>query len=359
MFLACDGEDVPGGGRDTCHFGVCAIGGIAAGRPLLRDVDDAAGVHDVIGRVHDAAGLECFPRIVVEQLVVGGTAHDGAPQIDNGRAREHTSERARREHVAVRRHDLVRCEHGDTDAACLGIVDVPDRDVGAGVDEQAGEARAHVPGTLHDDAATRELAGTERRLARGSHAVQHPERGDRRGVARPAAGGIDTRHPRRLPRDAVHVALARADVFGCEIPPAEHVDPAAERSQERVTARRVGIVPEDDRLATTLGQVRHRGLHRHRLRQAQRVGACVLFTGVAPETDAAEGGAQHGGVDRHDSPQADRGIGERRHLLVLVVRVLVAEHGSQYATARWQASRCVGATTRRRSVPTSRCSVRR
>ena len=107
-------------------------------------------------------------------------------------------------------------------------VDVRDRDVRTCIDEKARQARADVPGALHDDSATREVGRTERLGARRTHPVQHPERSDRRRVARPTPPGIDARHPWRLPRDAVHVTLGRADILGREVPATEHVDPPSE-----------------------------------------------------------------------------------------------------------------------------------
>lgn len=96
------------------------------------------------------------------------------------------------------------------------------------VDEKARQARADVPGALDDDAATRKVGRTERLSACRAHPVQHPERSDRRRVARPTPPWINACHPWRLPRDAVHVTLGRADILGCEVPATEYVDPPSE-----------------------------------------------------------------------------------------------------------------------------------
>src|SRR3546814_4283468 len=79
-------EDVAGGLEDPGRALLGALEGEAL--ELVIDLDQAAGVHAVVGRIEDALRLERLLDARVGELVVGGTADD----LRRGRSEEHTSE---------------------------------------------------------------------------------------------------------------------------------------------------------------------------------------------------------------------------------------------------------------------------
>src|SRR4051794_38676669 len=74
------GEDRGHGPLDPVHAPARLGRVVAAGLELDGDVDEAARVHDVVGRVEDAALVEVVGQAVVGELVVGGAADDLRPE---------------------------------------------------------------------------------------------------------------------------------------------------------------------------------------------------------------------------------------------------------------------------------------
>jgi len=102
---------------------------------LVVDVDQAAGVDDVVRRVEDAALVNgAAVALLVRQLVVGAARHDLAPQSRQSLWIEDGPERAGGEDLAVHVVDLGRRHDLDADFACPidGVaVDVATEQLGA------------------------------------------------------------------------------------------------------------------------------------------------------------------------------------------------------------------------------------
>ena len=116
--------------------------------PLVLDLDDAAGVHQVVRRVEDAALDQLLGHVRGGELVVRAAADDAGGQHRHGLLVEGAAERAGRVDV-VRGADQRR---GVGDGADLRVarlhpldrrrVDVGDDDVGAVLDQVADQPRA-------------------------------------------------------------------------------------------------------------------------------------------------------------------------------------------------------------------------
>src|SRR3954454_16742000 len=74
---------------------------VAARSELDGDVDQAARVHDVVGRVEDPVLVEVLGQPVVGELVVGGAADDVLPEPSHVHLVYRTAERAGLDHVDV------------------------------------------------------------------------------------------------------------------------------------------------------------------------------------------------------------------------------------------------------------------
>jgi len=127
-----------------------------------------------------------------------------------------------------------------------------------------------------------------------------------------------------LAADEVHVGLGRADVLGRDVAPPECLDEAAVGPNEGLTASPGGIA-EDHRLAAAEVEAGCRRLVGHAPGQPQDVGEGVVLRGVRVEAGAAQGGAESGGVDGDDRPQAGRPV-VAVHDLLVVVRSDAVEH---------------------------------
>ena len=235
---------------------------------LLGEVDDPAGVHDEVRRIQDPARGERVVVDTVGELVVGGATHRAALQPRDRLLVQHAAQRARREDVAV----LLECPldreprgsdlpHQHVDAFA---VHVRHRNASPRFDEEAREVRADMADAVHDNPLPGERGVTVELLEHRAHGLRHAVGGHGRGVAR-AAGALEPGDPRRLRRDDLHVVRCGPDVLGRDVAAAEVVDRPSHRPQQRIAARRVGVVHEHDRLPSALVEPGGGRLQAHRL----------------------------------------------------------------------------------------------
>ena len=135
-----------------------------------------------------------------------------------------------------------------------------------------------------------------------AHALEHPERGQHRGVARAAVRHRAAGHVPALPGHDVHVLAVGADVTGGDVPAVQRLHEPAVGAQQRL-----GLQPQrvadDDRLAAAVIKARHGVLVRHRARQVEHVGQGRVLARVRVEPGPAQRRAERGRVDRDDGAQ--------------------------------------------------------
>jgi hypothetical protein len=118
-----------------------------------------------------------------------------------------------------------------------------------------------------------------------------------------------------LQLDVLHVRRAGADVLRRDVAAAQGIDEPPVGPEQRL-AIGAAVVPDDDALAPTQIDPRHRRLVGHAASQPQRVGDRIVGAVVPPEPGAAERRAQRRVVDGYDTEIAAGGIMGEEHLFV-------------------------------------------
>src|SRR5690606_2566791 len=152
------------------------------------DVDDAAAVDDVVGRIQHAALEQLVADVGRGQLVVGGAA-DGLDLEAVQRLRvQRGAERARGVDVGG---DVIDSVRGDDLSAGLGgdgfqvgLVDVGDDQLGAGLVQLLGQIGPDVAHALDGDGQAGHVVLVEQATRQDQVRAEHALGGDRAGVAR-------------------------------------------------------------------------------------------------------------------------------------------------------------------------------
>ncbi len=307
---------------------------------LVRDLDHAAGVHHVVGRVEDAPVGEVLLDARVGELVVGRAADHLRGQHADGLVAEGAAERAGRVHVQAlgadqrvgvgdRHHLRVR---GRDLLDRLGA-HVRDQDLGALLEQVAHQVAADLADARDADPAAAQRGVAPQVLRAGTHALVDAEGGEHRGVAGAAVLGGAAGHPAGGARDHVHVLDVGADVAGGDVAAAEGVDEAAVGLQQGLGLVLLGVA-DDHGLAAAVVQPGERVLVRHAAGEVEGVlhGGLlrVLLGGVGMEAGAAQSRAQGRGVDGDDRLQAGGPVLAEDDLLVAAL--LGVEQGVQDRT---------------------------
>ena len=119
--------------------------------------------------------------------------------------------------------------------------------------------------------------------------------------------------------DHVHVVPGRPDVLSGDVAPAKGVDEAPVRPEEFLGLA-TGALGQDHRLPAPEIEAGRGVLVGHRLGEAQGVGERRLLGVELPVARPPEGGAEGGGVDGDDGPQARRPVVVEDDLLVVLTR---------------------------------------
>src|SRR4029077_9922822 len=257
-FLARDLEQAENGVVDLPRLGARALG-----RPAVQlrvHVDQAAPVDHVVRRVGDPALLEQVAVTILRQLIVRGAGHDLDRQAVHRVVVDHGPKGAGREDVGAHIVDIVRAHRSRPsllhDPLHALRVDVGARDDRALGVEQVGEMIAHGAASLQSDALPAQAVRAVAVLGAPLDAAVDAVRSHGRGIARLADQAGDVV---RLRLDILHVARARPDVFGGDVPPLERLDVATVGAEQRLAPRRA-IVADDDALAAAQVEPRDRGL---------------------------------------------------------------------------------------------------
>src|SRR5690606_3456555 len=304
-----------GGQREDLAGGVVDAGGAGLGAveveplDLVRHLDQAAGVDDVVGRVEDAAVGEALLHAGVGELVVGGAADHLRLQDGHRLVVEGPTERAGGVHVEIGADHLVAVRD-DLDLRVQGpdpvygrLVDVADDDVRAVLAQVLHQAVADLADAFYADSFAPQRGRTPHGLGRGAHALVHAERGQYRGVSGAAVLDGPAGDEAALAGDDVHVLAVRADVAGRVVAAVERLDEPPVRPQFGLGLLGGGV-SDDDGFASTEVQPRQGGLVRHAAGQVQHVGESLLLRRVGVEAGASQGRAERGGVDGDDGSQA-------------------------------------------------------
>ena len=159
------------------------------------------------------------------------------------------------------------------------------------------------------DGAPGERGGAPRRLGGGAHALEHAVRREHRGVAGAALGDRAAGDEAALLGDDVHVLGVGADVAGGVVAPVQRLHEAAVGAQQRrglLGAR----VADDHGLAAAEVEPGQGRLVGHPAGEVEHVAQRVGVAGVGVEAGAAERGAEGGGVDRDQGPEAAAVVGQ-------------------------------------------------
>jgi hypothetical protein len=294
---------------------------------LRGDVDEAAGVGGVVGEVEDSA--LCKPMCIggLGELVVRRPHDGGTPELRHRRRREDPPERARREHVALHRVDLVGrgdsysellCHRGRGARVCIGH-----RHAHAVDREPLDQLRADLADAHHRNVQALERSGPVAPLDRSAHRCEDTGGSGTARRTESAPHRRAARDERCLRPHHVDVGRSEADVFGGDVPAAEAVDEPSEHAEQRLGS--VGGVADDHRLAAAEVEPRQRRLVGHRPGQLQDIGQGLRLGAVGPEPHPAECGTQRGRVDGDDRPQPGGRIRAVDHLFV-AADVERAEH---------------------------------
>jgi hypothetical protein len=293
------------------------------------DVDQPAGVHDVVRRVEDAGREQHVAVAGLRELVVGGTGDDPASQLRDGRIVQHRTERAGGEHVGLDRMDLLRCRGFGAEAAHrfadAGLVDVGDHEPHPPFGHERRERHADMSEPLDRHTQAVEGLAAEGVPHRHLDALHHAEGGEGRGIA--AAARAAAEHVAGLAAGLVHPGGRGAGVCAREVAPAHGLDGAAEGAEQgrRLVPRRIA---EDHALAAAEGEPGHRRHEGHALREPQDVGERIPLARVRPHPAAADGRTEGCVVHRHDGPEAAVVVADETHLLVPVeLRMAEQLHG--------------------------------
>src|SRR5918998_539467 len=162
---------------------------------LVSDVDEAAGVYDVVRGVEYAAFVQILAVGRLGEHIVGAPGDDAATHRRDGHVVEYGAEGARGEDVARDAQDLIGVDRFGAelpDYALQGrLVYVSHDQVRALLVQQPAQVVADVPDALHGDAQAREGGRAEALPDTGPHPLKAAEGGGGGGVPRAAAGDID------------------------------------------------------------------------------------------------------------------------------------------------------------------------
>ena len=178
---------------------------------LVGHLDQAAGVHAVVGCVEDAALLERLLDPRVRELVVGRAADDPGRQHLDHVVGEGAAQGAGRVDVERRRDELVgRPGHPDVGVLADHPGDrrgrhVVDDDRGAVLDQQPDQVVADLPDAGDADGAAGERRRAPDDLGRGAHPLEHAVRRQHRRVAGAAVRGGAAGDEAALAGHHVHV----------------------------------------------------------------------------------------------------------------------------------------------------------
>src|SRR5690606_11355679 len=253
--------------------GVIGAAGLT-GVHFRGDVDDAAAVDDVVRRIQDAALEQFVADVGGGQLVVGGAAHGLDLQAVQRLRVQRRAQGARGVDVGgdvidgVRGDDLGARPGGD--GLQVGLVDVGDDQLGAGLVQLLGQIGADVAHALDGDGQAGHVVLFEQAARDDQVRAEHALGRDRARVARGFRAVLQAQD--------VFGDLARfgdvldrgADVFGGVVVAAQAVQIAAE-GMEQLRRLLGAAVADDNRLAAAHLQVRDGVLVAHALGQAQHV----------------------------------------------------------------------------------------
>src|SRR5207302_10462636 len=151
--------------------------GLRVALDLVRDLDEAAGVDDVVGGVEDPALLELLLDARVRQLVVGRTADDLRLQDAHDVVGQRTAQSARRVDVhglgldVVDPHDVdLRVEHPHT--VDRVAVDVGHHHRGAVLEQMLDEVVTDLADAGDAHATAGQRGSTPGRLRCGAHPLE-------------------------------------------------------------------------------------------------------------------------------------------------------------------------------------------
>ena len=134
-------------------------------------------------------------------------------------------------------------------------------------------------------------------------------------IARTAVGHRAPGHIPALAGDDVHVLAVGADVARGDVAPAQRLDEAAVRAEQRFGLER-GRIADDHGLTAAVVQARQRVLVGHRAGQVEHVRQGRVLVRIGVEAGPAECGAECGRVDRDDRAQATLPVLAENDLLV-------------------------------------------
>src|SRR5215212_11790055 len=238
---------------------------------LVGHVDQAASVYDIVRGVEYAACGEILAVARFGEHVVGAPGDDAAAQLRYGRVVENGAEGARGEDVAGDGQDLIGLDLLGAellDRTLYGrLVHVGDDQVRTLLVQQTTQVVADVPDALHGDDPAFQRGRAEDLLGAGPHPLQDSEGCEWRGVARAAAGDVDPDDVRGLDPDEVRILRRGAHVLRHDVAPAEGLDVAPERAEERLGLIRVRV-PDDHGLPAPEVEAARGGLVGHPSSQA-------------------------------------------------------------------------------------------
>ena len=236
----------------ACTFPHRCLGVVPLGPQLAADVDDAAGVDHVVGRVDDSALTQhlAVPNLV-EELVVRRSRDHGAAEPSDRVVVEDAAEGARREDVALDAVDLVGVDDLDPELAdgvlhALGV-DIGCKNACPRFGEMLREPEPHAAETLYGDGPAGDVGVTRGLEQRGADPEEAAERSCRARV--PSAPLLDREagYVRGRSLNRAEIGDAHVHVLGSDVRSAEVVDESTHRLEELVgLLARVG---DDDGLA--------------------------------------------------------------------------------------------------------------
>ncbi|MPM86380.1 hypothetical protein SDC9_133469 [bioreactor metagenome] len=146
----------------------------------------------------------------------------------------------------------------------------------------------------------------------GLDAMEHAQRGDRRGVAALAFQADDMVG---LHRHIAHIAGGGVDIFRRDVAAVETLHKAPQRPEVGL-ALQLGRVADQHRFAAAQVEPGGRGFIAHAPCQAQAVDQRVFFVGIVPQTGAAQGRPQQRIMEDRDALEARCGVVKMHHLLI-------------------------------------------
>ena len=123
--------------------------------PFAGDIDDAAGIDDIVRSIEDAALQQLQAVAFLGKLVIGRTGDDAGFKSRNGLVVEDRAKSARGKHIDRLNENVRAGDSGGTQIFHCGLhlfgVDITDPEFGSGRNQMLGEPIANVAQPLYRD----------------------------------------------------------------------------------------------------------------------------------------------------------------------------------------------------------------